>query len=48
MYRMGTDIYNLRKVHDGIRFEWDEANILKLKDAGRGVTPDLCREIAAI
>ena len=33
---------------DDIRFEWDEANSLKLKGAGRGITPELCREIADI
>jgi hypothetical protein len=33
-------------VDDEIEFEWDEANFTKLAQAGRGVNPELCRELA--
>lgn len=27
-------------------FEWDEANIIKIVSSGRGITPELCFELA--
>lgn len=30
-----------------MQFQWDDANLTKLEEAGRGIGPELCEEVAS-